>query len=85
MNTRVELPPEAVDELVDRVTERVLAELQMDASTGRWLTGAAAAAAYLGCSPKRVYNLLSQIPHAKEEGRLVFHTRDLDQYRRGLA
>ena len=85
MNLRIELPPEVVEEIVKRVTDGVLAELRLDASTGRWLTGAAAAAAYLGCSPKRVYNRLCQIPHAKEDGRLVFHTCDLDEYRRGLA
>ena len=85
MNFRIDVPPEVVNEIVERVTERVLAGLEMEASAGRWLTGAAAAAEYLGCSRKRVYNLLSQIPHAKEEGRLVLHTHDLDQYRRGLA
>lgn len=49
---------------------------------GRWLTGAKAAADYMGCSEKRIYNRLHLIPHAKDEGRLVFHTDDLDRYLR---
>ena len=85
MNFRVELPPDTVAEIVDRVTERVLAELEIDASTGRWLTGAAAAAEYLGCSPKRVYNRIHEIPHVKEGGRLKFQTTALDAWLEGLA
>lgn len=52
------------------------------AERGRWLTGAKAAAGYMGCSEKRVYNRLHLIPHAKDEGRLVFQTDDLDRYLR---
>lgn len=50
---------------------------------GRWLTGARAAAEYLGCSERRVYNRLGVIPHERDGGRLVFHTDDLDAYLRG--
>jgi len=81
MNLRAELPPDAIEEIVAVVTARVLAEISTG-TAGRWLTGAAAAADYLGCSPKRVYNRLHDIPHVRDSGRLVFHTRDLDQWLR---
>ena len=77
---RVELPAELVEQLVAEVTARVLVELREEGSQGRWLTGANAAADYLGCSPKRVYNRLHEIPHVRDGGRLVFHTRDLDRH-----
>ena len=79
------LPDDLVEEIASRAAEIVLAELRSQATDGHWLTGAKAAAGYLGCSERRVYNRLDVIPHAKEEGRLVFYTRDLDEYRRGLS
>jgi hypothetical protein len=79
------LPAETIEAIAQRAAALVLAELREEANAGRWLTGAKAAAKYLGCSPRRVYALLPALPHAKEEGRLVFHTRDLDAYRRSLS
>jgi excisionase family DNA binding protein len=72
-----------IEELVEYVTERVLADLRADRTDGRWITGAAGAAEYLGCSVKRVYNRLHEIPHARDGGRLVFNTADLDAWLRG--
>ena len=83
LSIEVVLPLETIETIVEQVTQRVLVELREN--EGRWLTGAAAAADYLGCSSKRVHNRLHVIPHGKEEGRLVFHTRDLDDYRRSLS
>ncbi len=79
MNIRLDLPPEIIEEIAALVTHRVLAELNT-ANAGRWLTGAAAAAAYLGCSPKRIYNRLHEIPHTRDGGRLMFSTTDLDNH-----
>lgn len=47
------VPPEVFEEIAAEATRRVLAALRDNGSRGRWLTGAAAAADYLGCSPKR--------------------------------
>jgi len=73
-----ELPDALVELLVERVTERVLAELREERLAGRWLTGAKEAASYLGCSPRRIYNRLHEIPHARDGARLLFNTADLD-------
>ena len=70
----VALPAELLERLVDEVTARVLSELAGQASGGRWLTGAKAAAEYLGCSPRRIYGRLPELPHVKDEGRLMFNT-----------
>ena len=75
------LGPEAIEVVARRAAEIVLADIA-PIGGGRWLTGAKAAAAYLGCSPKRVYNRLPEIPHEKEGGRLVFHTGALDEWLR---
>jgi hypothetical protein len=82
VNLRLDLPPEIVEQLVALVAARVVAELREEGSRGRWLTGAAAAADYLGCSPKRIYNRLHEIPHARDGGRLMFNTYDLDEWLR---
>ena len=79
------LPDELVERIAAIVSERVLDELRREAQNGRWLTGAKAAAEYLGCSERRVYNRLHEIPHVRDEGRLMFSTHDLDQWLRSLA
>lgn len=80
LRVEVALSPDAVETIVAEVTRRVLVELREERNEGRWLTGAKAAADYLGCSPKRVYARLPEIPHAKEGGRLLFFTADLDRW-----
>jgi excisionase family DNA binding protein len=84
MSERVDLvlPDSVLAEIASRAAEIVLAELRESRDAGRWLTGAKAAAEYLGCSPKRVYARLSEIPHARDGGRLVFHTSELDEWLR---
>lgn len=72
----------AVGRLVDERVAVVLAEHEARVP-GRWLTGAKAAAAYMGCSERRVSNRLASIPHSRDGGRLMFHTDDLDAYLRG--
>jgi hypothetical protein len=76
--------PEVIEVVARRAAEIVLAEVS-PIDGGRWLTGAKAAAAHLGCSPKRVSNRLHEIPHVKEGGRLMFHTAALDEWLDGLA
>jgi len=79
----IDLPASVVEQIVDAVTARVLAELPESRTESRWLTGAKAAADYLGCSPKRVYARLHEIPHVRDGGRLMFSTADLDAWLRG--
>ena len=78
---RVAFPPEMLEAIARRAAEIVFADIAL-IHDGRWLTGAKAAAAYLGCSPKRVYNRLHEIPHEKKGARLVFHTTELDEWLR---
>ena len=77
----VTLPPQAIEAVARRAAEIVLAAIAPNVG-GRWLTGAKAAATYLGCSPKRVYNRLHEIPHQRDGGRLMFHTAALDEWLR---
>jgi excisionase family DNA binding protein len=76
-------PPEVLEVIARRAAEIVLADIAPN--PGCWLTGAKAAAVYLGCSPKRVYNRLHEIPHVKEGCRLKFHTAALDEWLERLA
>jgi hypothetical protein len=62
MNLSIALPPEALAEIVAIVKAEVVAELRDSATQGRWLTGAKAAADYLGCTERRVYNRLHRTP-----------------------
>jgi hypothetical protein len=81
---RVELvvPDSVVEAIATRAAEIVLEHLAEQPTETRWLTGAKAAADYLGCSHRRVYSRLHEIPHVKDEGRLVFSTADLDAWLR---
>ena len=81
----LELPPDVVERIIAEVTRRAIAALGDSAVRGRWLCGARAAAEYLGCSPRRVYARLDQIPHKKDDGRLMFFTAELDAWLRGLS
>ena len=80
----ITVPAHLVEEIARRAAEIVLADID-PIHSGCWLTGAKAAATYLGCSPKRIYNRLHDIPHMKEGGRLKFHTAALDEWLEELA
>jgi hypothetical protein len=56
----------AIEALVDARVEAVLTELRAERANDRWLTGAAAAAAYLGCV---------MCPDADAERRVASRTR----------
>ena len=76
----------ALEELVDLVARRVV-ELQHEATPSAathdspWL-GVERAAAYLDWPRQRLYKLTarSEIPHYKQEGRLLFHRGELDAW-----
>lgn len=66
----------ALEQLVDQVADR----LGDRACTEPWIRGADAAAAYLGCKPKRIYDLVSlgDLEHRKDGSRLLFRREWLD-------
>lgn len=73
---------DAIAQLVADEVERRLAttEARRDADASPWLYGAKAAAAYLGCSPQRIYKRLHEIPHHRDGGRLMFRRDELDAW-----
>lgn len=73
------LPPETLDVLARRVVEQLNAA-GCDARSP-WLT-AKEAAEYLRFPTKRIYNLSArgEIPHRKQEARLLFRRDELDAW-----
>jgi excisionase family DNA binding protein len=80
-----------LDRLATQLAERLLTATQ--AATGGevgetggspWMN-IATAAGYLDWSRQRLYKLTAQaaIPHYKQEGRLLFHRQELDQWLAG--
>src|SRR6476619_4149962 len=81
-----------LEQLVDRVARRVIA-LQADARSvsdgeGRspWMS-VKTAASYLDWPKQRLYKLTAsgEIPHYKQEGRLLFHRGELERWLAGFA
>jgi hypothetical protein len=75
-----------LDALADRVARRLL-QLQPPTPTRTGETGSPwlnvkRAAGYLDWPPQRLYKLTAQaaIPHYKQDGRLLFHRGELDQW-----
>ncbi len=54
---KIELPPEAVQELIEAVVARVLAELE-PVERSEYVTPKVAAR-FLGCKPQRIYDLVT--------------------------
>jgi excisionase family DNA binding protein len=86
---RVELPAALVDEIVSRVTDRVLealAEREAGRSWPEWMS-VETAAAYLDVSPEGLRKLVArrQIPFSQEATgcRILFGRRDLDAWLAG--
>jgi excisionase family DNA binding protein len=85
------LPPEThliafLEALTERIADGVLERLNehiSDDAPGQspWLS-VESAAAYLDWPKQRLYRLTAsgQIPHYKQEGRLLFHRRELDEW-----
>jgi hypothetical protein len=77
---RIELEPEECEALVEEITRRVLERLASDDNGSPWLSGAQAAADYLGWPRERVYKRLSELPHYREGARLMFRRDEPDRY-----
>jgi excisionase family DNA binding protein len=77
-----------VELLADQVAARLLPAPPADTAGGAGEPGGspwmniATAASYLDWSRQRLYKLTAQgaIPHYKQEGRLLFHRQELDQW-----
>ncbi len=61
----------------------IAAALPVQETGSPWLAGAQAAADYLGWPRERVYKRLPEIPHYKDEGRLMFRKDELDAFLEG--
>ena len=91
-----ERPSPALAALVDELAELIAGELARRVAAERkssaveershWLS-VASAAAYLDWPKQRLYKLSASgaIPHYKQEGRLLFHRRELDEWLRAHA
>ncbi|MEJ7791831.1 MAG: helix-turn-helix domain-containing protein [Gaiellaceae bacterium] len=85
---KLELPPEALDELVAEVTRRVLVELRaepkVENGTSPYAT-VAEAAEYLRCSRQRIDDLLSQrrLTRHKEGRRTLLSRAELERHVNG--
>jgi hypothetical protein len=81
---RLELPPELVEQIAERVAE-ILAERTETGNGDGWLRGAEQIAEYINCKPSRVYALSSagRIPVEHDGSALVARRSDLDSWVRG--
>jgi hypothetical protein len=75
---RIELTPEQLDALATAIATRINPSTHPDASP--WLSGAQAAADYLGWPRERIYNRLHHLPHHRDETRLMFRRDELDSF-----
>lgn len=83
VNLRVELPPEVLDEIVERVTERVLASLpDHDPYPPSPYMSVPEAASYLRCSRQRIDDLLSQrrLTRVKDGSRTLVHRDEIEAH-----
>jgi hypothetical protein len=77
----ITLPAEAVEAIAARAAEIVLERLDTERGNGSpWLTGAKAAADYLGWPEQRVFKNLHDLPHHKHGARLRFLRAELDAH-----
>jgi hypothetical protein len=74
------LPPEAVEAIAARAATIVLEQLAFRDGGSPWLSGAKAAADYLGWPRERIYKRLGELPHFKDDGRLMFRRDELDRF-----
>lgn len=83
---RVDLPPEALDELVERVASRVLERLPAAAPTSPYMS-IDEAADYLRAKRQRVYDLLSasRLTRFKDGSRVLVSREGLDAHLSGVA
>ena len=85
----------SIELLLGRLAERIAAEVTRrhaserelnDPQASPWM-GVEKAAAYLDWPKQRLYKLSASgaIPHYKQEGRLLFHRRELEDWLRRFA
>jgi excisionase family DNA binding protein len=74
------IPDTEINALETRITESLVERLQ-GLITSPWMN-IAEAADYLACPKKRLYNLVGkgEIPHRKQNGRLLFSRSELDRW-----
>lgn len=83
MNVSVALPPEALDEIVERVTERVLASLpDRDPSPPSPYMTIPEAAEFLRCSRQRIDDLLSskRLTRFKDGSRTLVSRPEIEEH-----
>jgi excisionase family DNA binding protein len=88
MNGDQQLLEQLIDRLATQLAERLLSAThaatggQVGETGGSPWMNIATAAGYLDWSRQRLYKLTAQaaIPHYKQEGRLLFHRQELDQW-----
>ncbi len=75
----IDLPPELIDAIAERVAERLAADDQ-DNDDGYLDVGGAAE--FLSCPTSRIYSLTSagRLPHHKDGSRLLFAKGELRDY-----
>jgi excisionase family DNA binding protein len=73
-----------VEAIAQRAAEIAIADLRRsNGDCSPWLSGAGAAADYLGVPRARVYKRLAKIPHHRDGARLMFRRDDLDAWLEG--
>jgi excisionase family DNA binding protein len=69
------------DDVLDALVEQVASLFASRVGQSSWMN-VETAAAYLDVPPKRLYNLTAskEIPHRKQDGRILFHRDELDEW-----
>jgi hypothetical protein len=75
----VSIPEEWIERVAERAAALVVEQLAVASETSPWLSGARAAAEYLGWPTERVYKNLSDLPHYRHGSRLMFRREELDR------
>lgn len=76
----MEVPPELVDAIADRVVQRLANASRSLEKSSEWLD-VERAAQYLACEPRRIYDLkaLGRLRYGKDGSRLLFRREWLDE------
>ena len=77
----VNIPDDLLDQLADRIAERIELPAPAAPSKSPWLS-ADGAAEYLACKKPRIYDLVNQgrVPVHREGNRLMFLRSELDEW-----
>jgi excisionase family DNA binding protein len=69
-----------LEPIAKRAAAIVLERIEERAAPSPWLSGAAAAAEYLGWPRERVYKRVRELPHYRDGNRLMFRRDKLDDW-----